>query len=60
MKDLFLYPFRRLKYSWGGFVVMLTCGIYLAIQDNPGFLIGITVGIVLVYIALLLYKLLRK
>lgn len=60
MKQLLLYPLKKLKYSWGGLAVMLSCGIYLAYADMPGFLTGFCIGLIVVYLALIIYRLISK
>lgn len=56
MKELCLYPFKKLKYAWGGVAVMLIGGICL---NMPGYLIGVGIGAAILYVGLIIYKLIR-
>lgn len=53
MKELLLYPIKRMKYSWGAVAVMLIGGICL---DMPDFLIGVGIGVAILYFGLLMFK----
>ncbi len=57
MKDLLLFPIRTLKYYWGGLAIMLIGGLLL---DMPDFLFGVGIGIIILYVGLLTYKLFSK
>ncbi len=57
MKDLLLFPFKILKYGWGGIAVMLIGGICL---NMPDFLLGVGIGAAILYFGLIIYKLITQ
>ncbi len=56
MKELLLYPIRRLQYYWATIAVMLICGICL---NMPDFLIGVGIGAAILYLGLIIFKLIK-
>lgn len=56
MKELLLYPVRKIKYYWGGIAIMLIGGIVL---NMPDFLFGVGIGVAILYIGLIIYKMMQ-
>ncbi len=56
MKKLLLYPIQKIKYYWGGIAVMLIGGICL---NMPDFLIGVGIGVAILYVGLIIFKLIK-
>ncbi len=57
MKDLLLYPFKIIKYGWGGIAVMMIGGICL---NMPDYLFGVALGAAILYFGLIIYKLITQ
>lgn len=56
MKGLLLYPIRKIKYGWGCIAIMLIGGLCL---NMPDFLVGVGIGVTILYFGLIIYKLIK-
>lgn len=60
LTDIITYPLQKLKYSMGGFAIFSIFGIIMALNGNPGFIIGAAIGFIIVFLVLILYRLSKQ